>query len=393
MAFGEELLKALSATQYRASDSPYAIGSQAINAVTPNLVNPYGSTGSNLAITAGSGMLAALLAGLAENDAQSRNAEFAPSISAFMKADPTQQAQLAAKEPRLSSLYNAMLANSFTNDMELKQEKAKYETLSPLRVKEEVDKQIALQPINLEKAFRDQVAQLKAAEGVAITPDNQFIQVTDPLQREVTLDAEKLKNELLAKSGKTRTGTAGAVEQISDPNTDIESEANKTLKDLQSRFNATEAAKQYTQVRPAVEAMVKALKDNNVVTDQELSRYSILLIEPGMAVREGEQAAIMNSQSIPQAWKGQIEKASQGTTALQPEVRKGLENLAKRAYEGRLKNYSEALNFFKNEAKIMKVSPDRIAYLGEGIPVEQVFGGSSEQSAAMEELKRRGLIP
>ena len=215
MSFGEELLKALSATQYRAAESPYAIAGQAVNAVTPNLVNPYGSMGSNLGIAAGSGILAALLTGLAENDATRRNTEFAPSISAFMDADPTQQAQLAAKEPRLSSLYNVLQANALTNDMELKQKIAEKTGLMPYVAEEEKQKYLATQPYKQEEDLLKQSNQLLGAEGKIMIPGQGIVDVTNPMQREADLDAMKIANQLRAKEGKTLIG--GKLEQVIDP--------------------------------------------------------------------------------------------------------------------------------------------------------------------------------
>jgi hypothetical protein len=95
-----------------------------------------------------------------------------------------------------------------------------------------------------------------------------------------------------------------------------------------------------------------------------------------MAVREGEQSAVMNSQSIPDAWRGQLTKALEGGTGLDANVREGIKSLAVRAYEAQRAQYDKAYSFAKNEVLAKNLPTEyasRISYLGTPKTGEEIF--------------------
>lgn len=147
-------------------------------------------------------------------------------------------------------------------------------------------------------------------------------------------------------------------------NPKVEEETDK----LRKEFNALPEAKNFALVEKAGKTIYKAIADPSAVSDQELVRYSIQLIEPGMAVREGEQAAVAASQSIPEEWKGALNKAFTSGTKLGPDVREGLKRLADRAYQGNKEQYDRAFEFYKNEATSKNLDPNRISHIGESTP-------------------------
>jgi len=163
-------------------------------------------------------------------------------------------------------------------------------------------------------------------------------------------------------------------------NLDVRSPEYKGLKEQEERldalrkeFSSLPEIKNYSVVQKSAGIIAEAVKDPNSVSDQELVRYSILLIEPGMAVREGEQRAIASSQSIPQALRGQLAKALAGESALSPEARAGIINLAQRSYNGHKAQYDKALAFYKEQARAKGLDPNRVSYLGEAPDVGSVM--------------------
>lgn len=177
MTIGESILEALAATRKSPSENAFGIGAQTIAGMTPNLINPYGSTASNIGIVAGSGILSALLAGLARNEADRQNTEFAPVLSKFMSGSPEEQGLLAAKYTQLSPMYSAIMANQLTNKFALDQKKAELEVQ---------------EPFDLRKYDRERAAKL----------EDQFIGT---------------QNDLLAKEGKARNPTTGEITQFINP--------------------------------------------------------------------------------------------------------------------------------------------------------------------------------
>lgn len=412
MAFGEDLLKALSATQYKAADSPYSIGSQAISAISPNLVNPYGSTGSNIAITAGSGMLAALLAGLAENDAKSQNAAFAPSISAFMQADPTQQAQLAAKEPRLSSLYNAMLANSLTNDMEIKQEVAKFNTLnplqtqaeiakrqqlgpieleqklaqenalSPIRIAEQVNQEEALQPLKREEEFRQQAAQMIAPDGNIITPKGEVIKITNPQKRELDLNAGRIKQSLLEKLNQVETEKG--VEQVIPKflPADIAKEEDAARTELKTK---TPSVVQFEVMQKSL-PLLSGFKDQDTKSSDFGFVFNYVKANDDGAVRGEEVNLAESSNPLLMKYKKQIEGAINGTSQLTPALKNQMYSELKLAqknlYVQAVKDIQRRYEIAKGRGveKIENVSPlDLSMPFDIGAPMKTINGITYEK--------------
>ena len=147
--------------------------------------------------------------------------------------------------------------------------------------------------------------------------------------------------------------------------------------------------------------MAGALKDKGSPSDLELVRYAVQMIEPGMAVREGEQKAVMQSGSIPDQWKGELNKTLANGTALGDTVREGLKRLASRAYEAQKSGYDKANTYYNGLARgrgLLKEDED-ISYLGQALPSESIFGtiiappptpSISEIDAA---LARKGYYP
>ena len=146
---------------------------------------------------------------------------------------------------------------------------------------------------------------------------------------------------------------------------------------LRKEFNALPEVKTYSQVAKTAGIITEAIKDPSSVSDQELVRYSVLLMEPGMAVREGEQAAMAASTSIPDKWKGYLNKSLTGGTALPPDVREGMKKLAMRAYDGHKAQYDTAFNFYQDQANKKGLDPKRISYLGESPSSESIFNKKS----------------
>ena len=101
------------------------------------------------------------------------------------------------------------------------------------------------------------------------------------------------------------------------------------------------------------ESLKKALKDPGAVADQELVRYGIL-IEPGMAVREGEQAALANSASIPDEWRAEMAKALNGESGLSPKTREGIKRLAMRALRGTNKVSRSRFQFLSENSALRR---------------------------------------
>jgi hypothetical protein len=334
----QELLTALTGAYDRPIDNPYGIGASALAQSMPMLVNPYGSVGSNFAAVAGAGLLSGLLGYFARQDAQETNARIAGLQSQYLNPTATeaQRAAIIAQEPRLSALQNALMA----------------------------------QKLNLQqiKAEEEQKALGKAAGEIAV------IEAKTPIEQQAT-KAKAINDALNAGQTTYANPITGNVEQVPG-STGVNQNTEKALKEIQDTFNKNEDVKKFSIVESSANALSKALADTGAVSDLELVRRAVQMIEPGMAVREGEQSAVMNSQSIPDAWRGQLTKALEGGTGLDANVREGIKSLAVRAYEAQRAQYDKAYSFAKNEVLAKNLPTEyasRISYLGTPKTGEEIF--------------------
>lgn len=190
----------------------------------------------------------------------------------------------------------------------------------------------------------------KVAEQANIAEALKQAQAKKAMQDAVELELAKAGANVVGKQrGYELLNQGGATGGTSGPNlmNPIVQEKVKLENDLRKELDGKKEIKDFSQIRRYADALYGALKDPGSMTDLELTRYSILLIEPGMAVREGEQAAVANSQSIPDAWKGRIQKALENKGTLGDEARNGLARLAQRAYTTGKQAYDSQVDRFK----------------------------------------------
>jgi len=159
-----------------------------------------------------------------------------------------------------------------------------------------------------------------------------------------------------------------------DPRYQVNQDRIKNADDLRKQLETKTT--DFANVLKAADAISGALKDYGRVSDQELVRYSIQMIEPGMAVREGEQAAIANSQSLPDAWKSQLKGALDGSSTLGSDVRDGISRLASRAYNSQRRVYDKAVTYYDTLASSRGLLGEgqSLSYLGEAPDAETIFG-------------------
>lgn len=374
----DSLIQALQAGLYRPTDTTAGIGAQAIAAGLPALQNPYASTGSNLAYSVGGSLLAGLLGGIGRQQAQEENAALLPLMGQIMQAPASERAALAAGNERLSPLVQALMWEDYG---------------SAQKVKDAVNVEQALAPIKLRNLTDEKLVDAGFSQGIVPTEtgmvpiDDLGLKSPQDLKLEeaqamIPLDAEK------AKAVETAKFEAEADSYGYNPKKEQE------LEKLRKEFSALPEVKNFSIIERTAGIVDKVLKDPNAVTDLELTRYAILAIEPGMAVREGEQAAVANSQSVPDALKGQWLKAMKGESSLSEEARAGIRNLMVRAYEGHKSQYDRTLSYFQGEAAAKGLDKNRISYIGQSSPTSEIIQpAADDQAAALAELQRRGLVP
>lgn len=118
-----ELLNAMMGAQYKAKENPFGIAAQSIAGNAGNLINPYGSVGSNAAATIGAALLAGLLGGVAKSQTETDNADLEPLFKQVLTATPEQRSELVKQNSRLSPIVAALTAQEQARAQELAQKR------------------------------------------------------------------------------------------------------------------------------------------------------------------------------------------------------------------------------------------------------------------------------
>jgi hypothetical protein len=162
------LLQALQYGMYTPTESPYGMAAQSIAGGMPGLYNPYASGGENLGVTIGAGLLAGLLAGGARRDAAAQNAELMPMMQQIMTAAPEDRAGIAAGNPRLSPLVQALAFDDYSQGREIQKQRAIKSMDVEFAPQIETAKLRASQPLELGQRAREGVIDAGLEQGVMI---------------------------------------------------------------------------------------------------------------------------------------------------------------------------------------------------------------------------------
>lgn len=364
MAQISPLLAALQGAQYTPDESPLGIGAMALGQAAPMLYNPYASTGKNAAYTIGAGLLSGILGGLAKRETNTKNAELFSAMTSLRSAAPEQRATIVGENPRLAD-YGLLLQeqeNMAAQEAALERQKREQD----LYYKIEEAKQ--MMPIEQQKAVGSKLSEILAENGqLPIGEGGSLVDIGSlGLKSKGEIDAYNVGLKK-AEELRAEADSLGYNPKLADTETALRKE-----------FNALPEVQNFLQVEKSAKVIDQAIKDPTAVSDLELTRQAILLIEPGMAVREGEQAAVLGSQSVPEEWKGVMTKALTGQAALGPEVREGLKRLAIRNYAGNKDQYDRAFDFYSNRAAEKGLDPANLSRIGQSTDASNIFSTNNK---------------
>lgn len=220
------------------------------------------------------------------------------------------------------------------------------------------------------KIFEAMVGKGKVPIGFDADGQPVAAQLFDPIAEA----ADKAQAEAAAKvRGENEAWGLSAMQNPNSPQYKTNKDSEAALADLRGELQKSDAFKQYEQAQKGYKVLLKAVSDPTATSDLDFVYGAIQMIEPGMAVREGEQAAVANSTSIPEAWKGQLSKALNGESKLGEDVRAGIIRLAQRRYGEHAGTFNAARDFFESEATRRKLpNPGGVSYFGQAPDADAV---------------------
>ena len=194
-------------------------------------------------------------------------------------------------------------------------------------------------------------------QGMIIGGDGQPQQLFDPI---LTKRQEAAATKLGGLEAESAFYGSDPSKNPSSPQYKIQQDIKDMSEKRRKEFESQPVVQALEKSEIGFRSLVKAAKDPNAASDQELVRGAIQAIEPGMAVREGEAAAIQNSQALPAAWKGSIEAAFYGKARLQPEIREGIMRIAARRYDEYANAYNQVRTQYSGLAEREELPPENV---------------------------------
>lgn len=135
---------------------------------------------------------------------------------------------------------------------------------------------------------------------------------------------------------------------------------------LRKEFQATTSFKDFEVSQKGYRSLQKAIKDKSGASDLEITRGAVQAVEPGLSVREGEQAAAANSGAFPDKWKTFIIGSLTTGQKLPDEVREGLMRIVERRFTEHKANFELGKKYYTSEAKARGLPrPESITFMEE----------------------------
>jgi len=380
------LEEALYGLNFTGADTGYGIAAQQVGQLGPKLINPYGSTGQAIGIGLGTILLQSLLGYQARSQAAQDTLQL-NTLANQMQTLETPQARTdfiggledPMQQSRLSTLATALTAQEQARKADL----LKLRGVADLEVQKQraIEAGVGLEELPaLDKVRKERLANIFGAPatdagGISLPEASQAVDAASMLANpEMQQVLTKPQREALAARAKL---------------TDQQREETDKLR---REFSGLPEVKNYSLIDTAARVVTKAIKDPSAVATQELVRRAVQLVEPGMAVREGEQAAIMSSQSIPDQFKGQLQRALTGEGGLQEDVRAGILRIAQRAYESQAERYKATKDFYESIARERNLPTKSISYLGEVEPWTKLTGGTEQPKAQDKQSQLNNIL-
>ena len=298
MADGLDLLSAMFAQDYRPIEDPYGIAAQGVASALPYAVNPYGSTAGNFATVLGGALVSGLLGYQARKRTDERNVLQSRALIEAMSqgVTPERRQELIEQSPRLAKPLAMLELQSAQRARE--QQLAQQKMMQEARF--DVAKDIA----------KDRGISFESALGMADT------QATQPT--EVGFLGTKAENTIDAKR-----------------------------RNFQSKpiYNSVAISEE------TIKRLAPAVFNEQAMTSRDFVVGAVQIIEPGLAVREGDEAAVKAASGAVNLAQNKIRNVFDGKGELSLKDRAQIMDIVERAYNGRLETFNKQV-----DASIMDAS-------------------------------------
>ena len=330
MAEGVDLLAALFGSQYKPIETPYGIAASGIASAIPAAVDPYGNNWENFGTVLGGALLSGLLGYQARKQADERNIAQSRAITEMLAGGmtPERRTQLLEEQPRLAKVFGQLDLQKYLSEMEA----------TRLAKAADVEAQ--------------RKSMLTKAEDLGVTYED-------------------------LRKGNIPTGTAS-----------YGTKAENVLDGKRKTFQANPIFDSVAISEETIKRLAPAVFNQQAMTSRDFVVGAVQIIEPGMAVREGDEAAVKAAAGALNLAQNKIKNVFDGEGELSLQDRAQIMDIVERAYNGRLETFNNMLDSsIKDAAKsINRDSEDVIADL------KARFAGGLGRESYDQIVNRKGVI-
>lgn len=384
------LLSALSGLRIAPLESPYGIGAQTLAQVTPQLINPYGSVGSNLGIALGSTLAQALLGYQARQEAAEQSLEATRYATQLMGAT-TPEARLGVLEsvptsgwygPAIQQRLLGLNTQLGAQQQAINQQLALQRQLEDIKLETEQAKEFGVTRAQLPEALQRRQALRDALLGITPTAQPTAEGMVPNVAATAPAGLGAMDAQTALASPVVSEALTARDRDLLKARADLTQQQRTEIDKLRTEMSNRKEVKDFSYIDDAAKLINQAVKDPATVATQELVRRVVQIIEPGLAVREGEIAAVRASQNIPNELKGAVLAALTEEGGLQEPVREAILRIAERAYKQSASKYKTIASKYEDIAKQRGLDFNQINVLGEPTPWESIAGKKAASNRA-----------
>jgi hypothetical protein len=292
MADGLDLLSAMFAQDYRPIEDPYGIAAQGVASALPYAVNPYGSTAGNFATVLGGALVSGLLGYQARKRTDERNVLQSRALMEALTqgVTPERRQELIEQSPRLAKPLAMLELQSA--------QRAREQAAAEQKMMQEYKYKSALQ--------KQEDLGIPFTEALAIEEGQPATQPTD-----VGFLGTKAENTIDAKR-----------------------------KNFQSKpiYNSVAISEE------TIKRLAPAVFNQQAMTSRDFVVGAVQIIEPGMAVREGDEQAVKAAAGALNLAQNKIRNVFDNKGELSLKDRAQIMDIVERAYNGRLETFNKQVD-------------------------------------------------
>lgn len=181
-------------------------------------------------------------------------------------------------------------------------------------------------------------------------------------------------------------GNEAAAKSLMDRDLEAPDKVLSKEEDLRRQFQAQKPIVDFTEMSKNMATIQQAAKDMSAVGDLDLGYSIARILDPNSVIRETEVGAVVDSQSMPAATIGRIERLINGDASIGVEGRRNLVNMAIRRYQVQKGLADSTTQHYNSLAQQAGIEPGNVTFLPQ-VALEPFNSGEPQEPAVPPGMK------